>query len=171
MTKQVEISPSKMHSGFRNPIWIAQCAERINRKLKIDFWIIFHALSVQCQHFNHQRSHFLHNRPQNYISDIKGLILTTSQKMKHFWHNATAANPRARTANRMIIYAEAFFRSESVDTWSVQVYCASTTQHEVVLVQRPLPEVNRSLKKPIGILLKSSNFWAPKSHHVPHVWC
>ena len=46
-----------------------------------------------------------------------------------------AADPGARTANRMIVHAEALFRAGSVDPRGVRVYCATMAQQEVVLVQ------------------------------------
>ena len=47
-----------------------------------------------------------------------------------------AANPGPRTANRMIVYAQAYFRSERVDPRGVRVCCATLSQREVMLMQR-----------------------------------
>ena len=88
-----------------------------------------------------------------------------------------AASPGARTANRMIVYAETFFRAGSADPWGARVYCATMSQQEVMLVQRSLSKslkFNRNHKKtysqcrnPIEII----KYCAPKSPCMPHVWC
>ena len=49
---------------------------------------------------------------------------------------AIAADPGARTANRMIVYAQECFRSERGDPRGVRVCYATLPQREVMLIQR-----------------------------------
>ena len=49
---------------------------------------------------------------------------------------AIAADPGARTANRMIVYAQEYFRSERGDARGVRVCYATLSQREVMLIQR-----------------------------------
>ena len=85
-----------------------------------------------------------------------------------------AADPGARTANRMIVHAQEYFRSERGDPQGVRVCYATLHQREVMLIQRRLPESsksNRRLKKTYSNPIEIIKYCAPKSPHMLHVWC